>query len=139
MKESLISGLEAHFSYVVPESKTVPYLYPESPEFRAMPRVFATGFMVGLVEWTCIQAIGPHLEMTEQSVGTDIRLSHSAATPPGLTVTVQVRLEAIEGRKLSFAVSAHDGVDEICRGTHERVVIDRARFDAKVEAKAKRG
>jgi fluoroacetyl-CoA thioesterase len=137
VKESLQPGIVGIFSFVVPESKTVPALYPESPEFQQMPRVFATGFMVGLVEWTCIRALEPHLDWpAEQTVGTDVRLTHSAATPPGMAVTVHVRLDAVAGRKLTFSVSAEDGVDEICRGTHERAVIDAARFAAKVARKA---
>ncbi|HSB18645.1 MAG TPA: thioesterase family protein [Anaeromyxobacteraceae bacterium] len=136
MKSTLRAGLAHEFRYRVPESKTVPHLYPESETFRAMPPVFATGFLVGLVEWACIDAIQPHLDAGEQSVGTDVRLTHSAATPPGLTVTVRVALDRVEGRKLSFSVSAHDGVDEICRGTHERFVIDPVRFLRKVEEKA---
>jgi fluoroacetyl-CoA thioesterase len=138
MKTTLRPGLTHEFRYAVPESKTVPHLYPESETFRSMPRVFATGFMVGLVEWACIDAVAPHLDAGEQSVGTDVRLTHSAATPPGLTVTVRVKLEAVEGRKLSFSVSAHDGVDPICEGTHERFVIDPVRFLRKVEEKAAR-
>ncbi|HYQ17516.1 MAG TPA: thioesterase family protein [Polyangiaceae bacterium] len=135
-KPPLAPGLTSTFAFVVPENKTVPCLYPEAPEFRTMPAVFATGFMVGLIEWACMLAIAPCLDVpAEQSVGTDVKLNHSAATPPGLTVTVQARLERVEGRKLSFVVSAHDGVDEICRGTHERFVIDTARFNAKVADK----
>jgi fluoroacetyl-CoA thioesterase len=139
MKSTLRAGLTHEFRYRVPESKTVPHLYPESEIFRAMPPVFATGFMVGLVEWACIDAIQPHLDAGEQSVGTDVRLTHAAATPPGFTVTVKVALDRVEGRKLSFSVSAHDGVDEICRGTHERFVIDPARFLRKLEEKAAAG
>lgn len=138
-KTPLAPGLTATLSFVVPEQKTVPYLYPEAPEFRTMPAVFATGFLVGLVEWACMRAIAPCLDVpAEQSVGTDVRLNHTAATPPGLTVTVHARLERVEGRKLAFAVSAHDGVDEICRGTHERFVIDTARFEAKTREKRAR-
>jgi len=137
MKESLQPGITHTFAFIVPETKTVPHLYPEAPEFQAMPRVFATGFMVGLLEWACIQAIEAHLDWPrEQTVGTRIDVSHSAATPPGLTVTVRVALEGVDGRRLRFAVSAHDGVDEICRGTHERAVIDAERFNAKVAKKA---
>jgi fluoroacetyl-CoA thioesterase len=132
----LVAGITHSFSFRIPETKTVPHLFPEAPEFRTMPRVLATGFMVGLVEWTCMQLIAPYLDIpAEQSVGTDVRLDHTAATPPGLIVTVQVKLEAVEGRKLSFSVSAHDGVDPICKGTHERFLIDTARFNAKVSAK----
>ena len=55
---------------------------------------------------------------------------------PGLTVTVKVRLEKIEGRRLEFAVSAHDGVDAVSTGTHERYIIDSAKFGIKVAEKA---
>jgi fluoroacetyl-CoA thioesterase len=135
-RPALGPGLSATFAFVVPETKTVPRLYPEAPEFQTMPAVFATGFMVGLIEWTCMQAIAPCLDVpSEQSVGTDVKLSHSAATPPGLTVTVQARLETVDGRRLTFVVSAHDGIDEICRGTHERFVIDTARFNDKLVRK----
>jgi fluoroacetyl-CoA thioesterase len=65
-----------------------------------------------------------------------LRLSHTAATPPGLTVVVKARLESVEGRRLVFAVSAHDGIDPITEGTHERHVIDADRFMRKVAAKA---
>lgn len=139
MKETLQAGLSYEFRYLVPESKTVPQLYPESQAFRQMPRVFATGFMVGLIEWACIEALMPHLDWPrEQSVGTDVKLSHLAATPPGLTVTVRVRLERVDGRRLSFFVVADDGVDKISEGTHERYVIDAERFNAKLADKAGR-
>jgi len=69
-------------------------------------------------------------------LGTHVNLSHTAPTPPGLTVTVKVRLEKVEGRRLEFAVSVHDGVDTISTGTHERFIIDSARFGAKVAEKA---
>jgi len=102
-----------------------------------MPEVLATGYLVGLLEWACIEAINPHLDWPrEQSLGTQISVSHLAATPPGLTVTVDVLLDTIEGRKLTFSVSAHDGVDRITEGTHQRVVIDAARFAGKVAEKA---
>ena len=139
MKTTLRPGLKHEFRYQVPENKTVPHLYPESEAFRAMPPVFATGFMVGLIEWACIDAIQPHLDAGEQSVGTDLRLTHTAATPPGLTVTVKVTLERVEGRKLAFSITAHDGVDTISQGTHERFVIDTQRFLRKVQEKAAAG
>jgi fluoroacetyl-CoA thioesterase len=137
MKDSLHPGLSFTFSYQVPESKTVPYLLPESREFQQMPRVLASGFMVGLIEWTCIQAINPHLHWPEeQTVGIGFSLDHTSATPPGLTVTVQVTLEKMEGRKLTFSITAHDGVDQISRGIHERFVINAAKFTAKATGKA---
>lgn len=84
VRESLRPGLRHELRFRVPESKTVPALYPEASEFQAMPAVFATGFLVGLLEWACLEAIIPHLDWPdEQSVGTHIDVSHEAATPPG--------------------------------------------------------
>jgi fluoroacetyl-CoA thioesterase len=139
VKESLQPGLEYEFRFKIPPTKTVPQLYPESGMFQEMPEVLATGFMVGLLEWACIEAIRPHLDWPrEQSLGTHVDFSHLAATPPGFTVTVKVRLKKVEGRKLTFTVSADDGVDKITEGRHERVIIDAAKFKAKVAEKAKR-
>lgn len=137
MKASLKPGIQYEYKYLVPLSKTVPALYPESAELVAMPEVFATGFLVGLLEWACIKAINPHLDWpAEQTVGTHIDVSHQAATPPGLEVTAKVELIAIEGRKLTFNVEAHDGVDLISKGRHERFIIHKDKFDVKVHAKA---
>jgi len=137
MKDSLRSGLTFEFKFTVPENKTVPHLYPESSEFQAMPRVLASGFMVGLFEWACIQAINPHIDWPEeQTVGIHINLSHTAATPPGLTITVKGKLEEVEGRKLSFSLVADDGVDKISEGTHDRFVINAAKFNDKMSVKA---
>ncbi len=84
MKATLKPGLTHRFTYQVPQNKTVPHLYPEVAEFQAMPEVFATGFMVGLMEWTCMQLLAPHLDPGEGSLGVHIDVSHTAATPPGL-------------------------------------------------------
>src|SRR6476661_7962027 len=135
MKPSLAPGLEHELRFTVPVGKTVPHLYPESPAFAAMPEVFATGFMVGLVEWACILAIAPHLDEGELSLGTHVDLSHDAATPPGMEVVARVRLEAVEGRKLTFSAEAHDERDPVCAGRHERFVVHRARFEAGMERK----
>lgn len=137
MKDSLKPGLSFEYRFKVPENKTVPYLYPEIPEGRAMPKVFATGFMVGLFEFACIQAVNPHLDWPrEQTVGVQVNLSHTAATPPGFTVTVKGRLEKVEGRRLTFSLKADDGVDTISEGVHERFVIDAEKFNRQVDAKA---
>ena len=138
MKPSLKSGLAFEFKFRVPENKTVPHLYPESPEFQMMPKVLATGFMVGLFEWACIMAINPHIDWPEeQTVGIHLNLSHVAATPPGLTITVKGKLEGVNGRKLSFSLVADDGVDKISEGTHERFIINAEKFNTKMAAKAR--
>ena len=136
MKESLRPGLEGTFRYRVPASKTVPEIYPEAPDFQMMPAVLATGYLVALTEWACIELVKPHLDWPrEQTLGTHVNLSHTAATPPGLTVEIRVRLASVDGRKLGFEVSAHDGVDAISSGLHERHVILAERFLERVAAK----
>jgi len=136
MRDSLVPGIEHELRFLVPVTKTVPHLYPEAEEFAGMPAVFATGFMVGFVEWACIRAIGPHLDAGEVSLGVHVDLSHDAATPPGMEVVARVRLEAVEGRALTFSVEADDARERICAGTHRRFVVDRGRFDAGVARKA---
>ena len=137
MKPTLQPGIRHTFRFTIPESKTVPHIYPEAADFQLMPRVFATGYMVALCEWACIDLLKPHLDWPrEQSVGTHVDLSHLAATPPGLTVTVEASLDKIVGRKLSFSIHAHDGIDAITSGTHERFVIDPVKFNEKLATKA---
>jgi fluoroacetyl-CoA thioesterase len=137
MKATLKPGLKHSFSYKVPDNKTVPYTYPESPIIAQMPKVFATGFMIVLMEWTCTQLMEPYLDAGEGSLGTHVDVSHLAATPPGLAVKVDVEVAEVQGRKIVFKVSAHDGIDLIGEGRHERVVVAWDRFNAKVADKAK--
>jgi len=125
-------------TFTITKAKTVPQLYPESAEFAAMPEVFATGFMVGLMEWACIKALGPHLDAGEGSLGVGIAVSHVAATPPGMQVTVVATCLSIEGRRVSWHVRAEDGIDLIGEGTHDRVVVIWERFNAKITEKAAR-
>jgi fluoroacetyl-CoA thioesterase len=137
MKASLKPGLKHSFSYAVPENKTVPFTFPESPEIAAMPKVFATGFMIVLMEWTCLQLLAPHLDTGEGSVGIHVDVSHSAATLPGMIVTVEAELTEVAGRKVAFKVRAHDGIDVIGEGRHERAVVAWDKFNARVADKAK--
>jgi fluoroacetyl-CoA thioesterase len=129
-------GLTYRLQYRVPAGKTVPHLYPEFEEFQQMPEVFATGFLVGLIERACQLAIKPYLDWPrEQSVGTHVNLSHLAATPPGHLVTVDCVVTEVQGRRISFRASARDESDLISEGTHERAVIDAARFNERLDAK----
>ena len=139
MKDTLAVGLQYQHTFKVPASKTVPALYPEADEFLTMPEVFATGYLVGFLEWACIKAINPYLDFPyEQTVGTHINVSHQAATPAGLNVTANVELIEIEGRKLTFKVEAHDGIDLISQGTHERFIVHKEKFDSKALSKLQR-
>jgi fluoroacetyl-CoA thioesterase len=140
MKHTLQEGLAFEFVYQVPQDKTVPHLFPEFPEGRAMPDVFATGYLVGLFEFACIKAINDHIDWPrQQTVGIHVNVSHTAATPPGFTVTVKGRLDKIDGRKLSFSLSAHDGLDTISKGTHDRFIIDADKFNAAMAKKMANG
>jgi fluoroacetyl-CoA thioesterase len=102
-----------------------------------MPEVFATGFMVGFLEWARIKAINPYLDWPgEQTVGTHIDVSHIAATLPGFEVTAKVRLIEVDGRRLLFEVEAHDGVELISKGRHERFIINKDKFASKMKEKS---
>lgn len=138
MQPTLQPGATARFEYKVPANKTVPHLYPEAHEFQQMPTVFATGFMVGLMEWTCMKVLEAHLDPGEGSLGIHINVSHTAATVPGQVVTVDAECIAVSGRRISFRVSAHDGIEKIGEGTHERMIVPWEKFVARVNEKAKK-
>jgi fluoroacetyl-CoA thioesterase len=135
VKPSLKPGLKHRFSYEVPVTKTVPHLYTEAPQLQAMPEVFATGFMVGLMEWTCVQLLELHLDDGEGSLGVHIDVTHKAATPPGFTVTVEAECIELRRPRARFKVTAYDGVDEIGSGYHERFIVGWDRFNKGVAAK----
>jgi len=98
--------------------------------------VFAKPEMVRLMARAAVPALADHLAPGQQSVGTLVHVKHLAATPLGATVTARAELIATDGRRLTFRVSAHDGADLIGEGLHERSLIDLARFEARVAAKA---
>lgn len=95
--------------------------------------VFATPAMVALMENAAMNAVTPHLEAGQTTVGTEISTTHIKASALGATITATATLTAIEGRKLTFAVTAHDGDNIIGEGTHTRFIVDRERFLAKVK------
>jgi fluoroacetyl-CoA thioesterase len=138
VKPSLSVGASTQFSFRIPATKTVPYLFPEAHEFQLMPTVFATGFMVGLMEWTCLNIVSAHLDEGEGSLGVHINVSHIAATVTGQTVTVDAVCTKIDGRRLYFHVKAHDGMELIGEGEHQRMIVDWQKFEQRVNDKAKR-
>ncbi|GLY72856.1 thioesterase [Actinoallomurus iriomotensis] len=135
MRDGLRPGLTATMTYTVPPERTVPNLLPESAEFAALPNVLATGYLVGIVEWTCIRAIAGQLDDAERTLGIHVDLSHEGPTPPGADLTVSVELVSVEGRRLTFSVRASDDAGVVCKGTHERAVIDIARFTDRLAAR----
>jgi len=129
-------GITYRLQYRIPADKTVPNVYREFGEFQQMPQVFATGYMVALIEQACLLAVKPYLDWPrEQTVGTHVDLSHVAATPPGQMVTVECEVTEVEGRRICFRISAHDEHDLISEGTHERTVIDAERFNQRLTKK----
>lgn len=136
MKETLQSGITFTHSYRVPQEKTVPFVYEESDLFQTMPPVFATAFMVGLMEWACMEALRPHMEEGEISLGTNICVTHAAATPPGMQVDVEVKLLEVNGPRTKWSITARDEMDLIGEGTHERFSIAGDKFRGIVAKKA---
>jgi fluoroacetyl-CoA thioesterase len=134
-------GLRHRLTMVVSERATVPGLATVFGNFSEMPPVLATMAMIGFVESTCLEALRPYLGPHQKTVGTHVDMSHSAATPVGLTVTAEVELIAVEGRKLRFKVECRDDADVIGAGFHERAIVEGAKFMARIDAKAaqKRG
>lgn len=139
MLDTLSIGDVQRLHYQVPPTKTVPHLYPESEDYRIMPEVFATGFMVGLLEWCAILALRPVLEEGEGSLGTRVDIRHSAPTPPGAMLTVTARCIKIDGTYVEWEVEARDDDGEVAAsGIHGRNVIVTERFLRRVAKKAER-
>ncbi|MDR2137522.1 MAG: thioesterase family protein [Synergistaceae bacterium] len=97
--------------------------------------VFATPMMIALMERAACKALSDVLESGQTSVGTQIGVSHSAASPLGSSITATATITSFGGRKIEFAVAASDGVTEIGRGTHTRVIVDEAKFMTKAREK----
>jgi fluoroacetyl-CoA thioesterase len=135
MKDTLTPGLELTFNFLVSKEKTVPFVYPESDIFREMPDVFATAFMVGFMEWACMEALRPHLDEGEITLGTLINVTHQAATPPGIKVSAHVKCLQVDGKRTVWEIEARDEVEVIGRGTHERCTVNKEKFSARVAAK----
>jgi fluoroacetyl-CoA thioesterase len=135
MKPGLAVGMAGRFARVIGPGQTVPALFPDSAPFAAMPGVLATAYMVALMEWACVEQLAPYLDDGEGSLGTHVDVSHIAPTPPGLTVTVETVVTAMDGRMIWFAVRAHDGLDMIGEGRHQRCVVRWDRFVPKAMAK----
>jgi fluoroacetyl-CoA thioesterase len=102
-----------------------------------LPQVFATPWMVTMMENAALNAIRDYLEPGESAVGTAVNIRHLAATPVGHQVTATAEVTKVDARRIEFNVSAHDDTEEIGAGTHERMLIDMARMAKKLAAKAR--
>lgn len=126
----LTAGLEGTVSALVAPPRMAPAMG------SGQAPVFASPSMIALMEGACVACVEHLLPPQHQSLGTHLDVHHIAATPEGLTVTAKARLTAVDGRKLTFAVEAHDGVESIGKGVHTRVVVDTPRFMARLTAKS---
>ena len=98
--------------------------------------VLATPVLVGFCEETCRSMIDPELTGGQKTVGISVSLTHTAATPPGMNVTVVATLRAVDGRKLTFDVDCHDAIESIGQCEHTRFIVDSERFEARIREKA---
>jgi fluoroacetyl-CoA thioesterase len=101
-----------------------------------LPQVFATPMMILVMENAALNALKPFLEAGESAVGTAVDVKHLAATPVGHTVRATAEVVGVEGKRIEFKVSAHDGDEEIGRGTHRRAVIDLQSFNERLAKKS---
>jgi fluoroacetyl-CoA thioesterase len=98
-------------------------------------RVLSTPQMIGSMEWTCRNTIQPLLEAGHDSVGTHVNVAHLAATPIGMTVRFLAEVIGVTDRRVEFRVEAWDEREKIGEGTHERAIINVARFASRMAAK----
>ncbi|EIK53237.1 hypothetical protein YO5_09210 [Stutzerimonas stutzeri TS44] len=135
---SLSIGLRHSATLTVAARHSVPEVEPTWSGFADMPPVLATAMMIGFMEQTCIEGLRPFLTPEQRTVGTHVDMSHTAATPVGMTVTATVELVGIEGKALLFNVQCRDEHGVIGEGTHRRAIIDLGRFTQRLQEKAVR-
>lgn len=136
LEASLPVGLSHSYTMTVDERMIVPAVFPKLDIFQTMPAVFATAFMVGLMELACIDALHKHLASHQRTVGTHVDISHCAATPLGQQVTAEVTLEKVKRRLLWFDVVVRDEVEIIGEGSHQRAIVELHSFMDAVSRKA---
>ena len=125
-------GLTGHAELLVGEEHTAPRIG------SGRVRVLATPVMINLMEAAALDAAENLIPAGHQSLGTRLDVRHIAATPVGMRVRATAHLLSVEGRTLEFRVEAHDEKDLIGDGSHQRLVVNVARFDQRVQAKLSR-
>lgn len=123
-------GIKGHLEEIVTEEVTADRIG------SGLVKVFATPMMIALIEKTCNESVVPQLDAGQGTVGTQINVSHCAATPVGMKVWCDSELVEIDRRRLVFKVAAYDECGLIGEGTHERFVIDSQKFQRKAEEKS---
>src|SRR2546421_264452 len=131
MKDSLRPGVSRTERITVDRDRTIGFMGEEA-------RVYATPRLVSDIEYCCRNLILDHADTGEDSVGMQIALKHLAPSLPGMTVTITVRVTAVDRRKITFDVAARDELDEISAGTHTRFVVEVSKTIERLRAKAAR-
>src|SRR5262249_16227634 len=103
-----------------------------------LPQVLATPVMILVMENAALNAIRAYLDQGESAVGTGVDIKHLAATPVGHDVRAEAEVTGVDGRRITFNVTARDETEVIGRGTHERIVIDLERFNQSLAKKSNR-
>jgi fluoroacetyl-CoA thioesterase len=127
--EAIKPGLRGRAELVVGEEHTAPRVG------SGRVHVLATPVMINLIEAAALEAVERLLAPGQQSLGTLLNVRHIAATPVGMRVTATAEVTGVEGRTIRFRVEAHDERELIGDGTHERVVVNVAKFDLRVQKK----
>ena len=131
LPQALKPGLRGTFEIVVADEHTAPHVG------SGRVPVLATPVVINLLEAAALAAVEHLLPAGHQSLGTELDVRHFAATPVGMRVVAEAELVAVEGRTLKFRVSARDEREPISEGAHERVVVNVAKFDQRMERKAR--
>jgi len=124
-------GAKGEFHLLVTSEEAITFLG------RDGPRVLATPRMIGFMEMTCRNTVLPLLEPGYDTVGTHVNVAHLAATPIGMSVTFTAEVIRVDGRRVEFRVEARDEKEKIGEGTHERAIINIAKFATRLAEKQK--
>ncbi len=131
MKKTLVAGVVGEVRHRVVTENLVSFRKPDAPP------VLATPWLLYLMETAAYQAIKPHLDEGEASVGTGFHFEHLAPTPAGDTVVAMAKVIAVEGNRVTLELEARDSHELIARGTHVRAIIDKRRFAQRLKKKTK--
>jgi predicted thioesterase len=126
----IVAGLRREENLLVTNEVAVDFLAMEEA------RVLSTPHLIGHLELVARNLLKERIDEGSDSVGSEIQLRHLAATPVGMQVRLAAEVTAVDGRRVRFLVEAFDEREKIAEGAHERVIIDVARFAARVQAKA---
>ena len=131
MKTTLQAGVARHVELEVDRERTIDFMGEKA-------RVYATPMLVMDIEIACRNLLLQHLDAGEDSVGTRVEIDHLAATLLGMQAEITVTLVELQGRAVTFSVSGSVGVEPICRGRHMRFIVDVAKTEQRLAAKAQK-